>query len=162
MTVICNRRFDATTLYVVISLAAAASPAFAQSTPTEKERKESLAALTKIASSYSMKLGDTRMAKLNEEPAIRWSKAVSELKDAALFVWMFEGRPVAAGTFLWQRDIGLYHEFQSLAVEPLKAERDGKSVWEPAQPGIKFAPIPDAFDPAKPYFVAGPFPPNSD
>ena len=141
-----NRRFILKGL-LLTSAALIAFPVFAES-PADQDRKESLAALTKIAGSYKVKLDGKRAAKLNEEPVIRFSKPVSELQDAALFIWMCEGRPVAAGTFLWQRDIGLYHEFQSLALEPLQAERDGKMAWEPAEPGIKFAPIPDAPAPA--------------
>lgn len=116
--------------------------------PLGQDRKESLVALTKIAASYRVALDAKRVVKLNEEPAIRWSKPVSKLEDAALFVWTCEGRPVVAGTFLWQGDVGLYHEFQSLAVEPLRAERDGKSVWVSPKPGIKFAPVPGAPVPA--------------
>src|SRR5262249_23633369 len=141
-------RWIALTAFVAMSVAFATHLAGAPPSAQEQERQESLEALTKIATGYRMSLEGKRIAKLNEEPAIRWSKPVSELQDAALFVWLYEGRPVAAGTFLWQRDIGLYHEFQSLALEPLKAERDGKLAWEPAEPGIKFAPVPNAPVPA--------------
>ena len=39
-----------------------------------QDQKESLIALTKIAASYRVTLADKRMAKLNEEPVIRWTK----------------------------------------------------------------------------------------
>jgi hypothetical protein len=115
---------------------------------TAQDRKESLIALTKIAASYRVTLAPTRVAKLNEEPVIRWTKPAGEIEDAALFVWTCEDRPVVAATFLWQKNIGLYHEFQSLSLEPLKAERHGESVWVTTKPGIKFAPVPDAPVPA--------------
>src|SRR5204863_2646203 len=49
---------------------------------------------------------------------------------------------------VWYPQVGLYQEFQSLAFGPLTAERGGKTLWEPAQPGVKFAPLPDAPQPA--------------
>jgi hypothetical protein len=113
-----------------------------------QDRKESLIALTQIAASYRVTLATKRMAKLNEEPVIRWTKPAGEIEDAALFIWTCEDRPVVAATFLWQKNIGLYHEFQSLSLEPLKAERHGESVWVTTKPGIKFAPVPDAPIPA--------------
>jgi hypothetical protein len=79
---------------------------------------------------------------------IRWTNPVSEVEDAALFVWTCEGRPALAGTFLWQKGVGVYHEFQSLSLGPLRAERDGESVWVSRRPGIEFAPVPDAPTPA--------------
>ncbi len=143
-----SQRWFVVTLLSFVAIVVATSSVIAQS-PADQDRKESLAALTKIAGSYTMKVDGKRLAKLNEEPVIRFSKPVSELKDAALFVWMCEGRPVAGCTVLWQKELGLYHEFQSLALEPLRAERDGKVAWELAQPGITFAPIPDASMPAE-------------
>jgi hypothetical protein len=49
---------------------------------------------------------------------------------------------------VWYSQLGLYHEFQSLASEPLTAERERKTIWAPAQAGIEFAPVPDAPPPA--------------
>ena len=72
-----------------------------------QDRKESLIALTQIAASYRVTLADKRMAKLNEEPVIRWTKPAGEIEDAALFIWTCEDRPVVAATFLWQKNIGI-------------------------------------------------------
>jgi hypothetical protein len=132
----------------IILAALPAGRAVAQSDRTEQERKESLAALTKSAASYRVKVDGKRIAKLHQEPVFRWSKSISDIEDAALYVWMLDGHPVAAGSFLRLSRLGYCHEFQSLALESLQAERADKSVWEPAQPGITFAPVPDAPTPA--------------
>lgn len=133
----------------LVATALAAHAAGAPPSPTTgQDRKESLAAFAKIAAGYRVMPGAGQVAELDEKPVIRWNKPVSNIKDAALFFWMREGRPVAAGTFLWQGGSGLYHEFQSLVPGPLKAERDGESVWASAKPGVTFAPVPGAPAPA--------------
>jgi hypothetical protein len=116
--------------------------------PQGEDRKASLAALTKSAATYQVKLGDKRIAKRNDEPLFRWSKPISEIQDAVLFVWTIDGRPVAAGAFLVTR-LGECHEFQSLALEPLRAERGDKTAWEPALPGIQFEIVPGSPAPAE-------------
>jgi hypothetical protein len=124
-----------------------------QASPQKQQRADDLALLTKVAAGYTLKLDKGPTAELNREPAFRWSNSVAgtigrEVKDAALFFWMADERPVAIGTIVWYSEIGLYHEFQSLAFESLTAERNGEKVWEPAQPGIAFAPLPNAPEPA--------------
>ncbi len=104
--------------------------------------------IARIAASYRLAPVGKPVARLVEEPAIRWTKPAGEIEDATLFFWTSDGRPIAAGTFLRQKNVGMYHEFQSLTVRPLRAERDGRAVWDCAQPGIVFAPVPGAPVPA--------------
>lgn len=139
-----RRRMAAT----VTALVAAGLTAHVLGAPPGQERKRSTDDLAKIAAGYRMTLDADRIAKLNEEPAIRWTNPVSEVEDAALFLWTCEGRPALAGTFLRQKGVGMYHEFQSLSPGPLRAVRAGKPVWISARPGIAFAPVPEAPAPA--------------
>jgi len=143
-----KRRLTPTATALVAAALAAHAAGAPPTPPPGQDRKESLAALTKIAAGYRVMPGSGGAAELDEEPAIRWNKPVSNIKDAAMFFWMREGRPVAAGTFLWQGGSGLYHEFQSLVPGPLRAERDGKPVWGTVKPGVTFAPVPGAPAPA--------------
>jgi len=138
----------AVTAFIFIAAGLAAKLPGAPPSPPEQDRKASLAALTKIATSYQVKLDAKRSAKLHEEPVFRWNNSVSDIQDAALYIWLLDGRPVAAGSFLWQARAGRYHEFQSLALEPLRAERNAEVAWEPAQAGITFIAVPDAPHPA--------------
>jgi len=134
---------------IVVAFVAAGIVAHVTAAPLGQDPKERLATLTKLAASYRLTFGDKRVAKLDEAPAIRWSKPAGEIEDAALFFWTDDGRPVAASTFLWQKNVGLYHEFQSLTLGPLKGERDGESVWATRKPGVEFAPVPGAPAPAE-------------
>ena len=88
------------------------------------------------------------------DPVFRSGKQNGNFFDGAVFLWADEvGRPEAAmEVFLvGEKDAphGKWiHEFTSLAPGKLTAKRDGKPRWEPAEPGLKFAPIPDAVQPA--------------
>jgi hypothetical protein len=118
--------------------------------PAGPERRGAPDDLSKIADGYRLGPGSDarRIATRHEAPAIRWNSRVSEIDDAVLFVWMFEGRPIAAATFLQQRNIGIYHEFQSLTTGPVQAEREGRVIWDSKSPGIAFAPVSGAPAPA--------------
>jgi hypothetical protein len=138
--------------FVAVVLAAgltASSSASAQSSAQGHDRKESLAFLTKIASRFEIRLDDKRRATRDDEPAMRWTNTIGHTTDAALFFWMHDGRPVAVGTAFETDRVAVGLEFQSLALEPLEARRDGKSIWGPRQPGIEFRPIANAPKPAE-------------
>lgn len=116
--------------------------------PARVEREESLADYVRQAREYRISFADRSQASFSERPLIRFTKVLSEVEDAAMFVWLSNGRPVVAETMLVQRTLGLYHEFQSLATEPLTAERGGETVWKPQQAGITFTRISDSDPPA--------------
>lgn len=90
---------------------------FAQPAAQTRDRKESLAFLSKIAASLEVRLDDKRRAMREDEPVMRWTNTISHATDAALFIWMHEGRPVAAGTTFITENVGVGLEFQSLAQE---------------------------------------------
>ena len=114
---------------------------------TVADRKESLAVLTKVASSFEVRLDDKRIAKLESTPAMRWTNTIGRATDAAMFFWMYEGRPVAVGTsFVTEGVIGV--EFQSLALQSFETRRGDKSVWKPREPGLAFQKLKDAPAPA--------------
>lgn len=112
------------------------------------DRKESLAQLTAIAASFEVRLGGTRPATREAEPAMRWTNTIGHATDAALFFWVHDGRPVAAGTTFVTDRVAVGQEFQSLAPGPVAARRDGKVVWETEEAGIDFRPLGEAPKPA--------------
>jgi hypothetical protein len=127
----------------------ASTPAGASEARTSQQRADDLAVLTKAAAGYMLKLENGHSAELRREPVYRWSNSIAatigrHVRDAAMFVWVSEERPVVIGSVVWYAQVGLYHEFQSLSFEPLTAERERKEIWEPAHPGIEFKPLPDA------------------
>jgi len=75
---------------------------------------------------------------------------VSGVVDGGRFVWRDENqRPVAiAQIFLCPGTEKLWlHEFQSLALERMKFEYNGRTAWAPASAGIKFESFKDAIEP---------------
>jgi len=122
-------------------------PGLASAEPPAQERKKSLAVLSRIAASFDVRMDDKRKATREAEPAMRWTNTISHATDAALFVWMCDGRPVAAGTAFVTDGTVAGLEFQSLALEPFQVRSGGKPIWEPREPGLKFqrmtkAPLP--------------------
>ncbi len=120
---------------------------------TRQERAGDLAVLTNAAAKYALKIENGPAVSLRREPVYRWSNSIAaaigrEVKDAAVYVWLADGRPAAIGSVVWYTQIGLFHEFQSLAPGPLTAERDRKTIWEAGQSGIEFRPVPDSPRPA--------------
>lgn len=113
-----------------------------------EQRAADLALLVKTADKYEIILSDEWPAKLNRQPSLRWNNAIAGTKDAALFLWMANDRPAVAGTMLWRPELGMFHEFQSLAEEGLEARCAGKTVWQVFKPGVRFAQVPDAPQPA--------------
>lgn len=125
----------------------------ASKTHASQQRAVDLAVLTKAAESFTLKLEDGDAVELRREPVYRWSNAIAatigrDVKDAAVYVWVSGDRPVVIGSVVWYSQVGLYHEFHSLTSQTLTAERDRKTIWEPAEPGIAFTPLSDAPLPA--------------
>lgn len=121
---------------------AGAGVAAAQTSPPDRDRKESLAFLSKLAASFEVRLDDKRQATREIEPAMRWTNTIGRATDAALFLWMHDGRPVAVGTTFVTDNVVVGVEFQSLALGPIQTRRAGKVIWEPRESGINFQGIP--------------------
>jgi hypothetical protein len=106
------------------------------------------------AAEYEVSLDIDTKAKLRlqAEPVLRWTNPVRGTTDGAVFLWLVEGRPeLAAGIYKWPSASGepdMEHELSSLSPRKLKAVRGGRSVWEPATPGVELKAIPGAPVPA--------------
>ncbi len=124
-----------------------AGDASAQTPAPGSDRKESLAVLMKIASSFEVRFDESLKAKFDDKPAMRWTNTIGRATDAAMFFWMHDGRPVAVGT-TFTTDGVIGHEFQSLALKPFEVRRGEKVVWHPREPGIEFQRLKDAPAPA--------------
>jgi hypothetical protein len=92
---------------------------------------------------------DKDKIELQAEPILRWNNPVSGISDGTVFIWTCDGRPEAAAqVFLAHRNTRWIHEFQSLSLLPLVAERDGAPIWTPQSPGLEMKPLSDAPPPA--------------
>lgn len=134
---------------VLLALISTAGSAADEPSAESPDRKESLAILTEIASSFDVRLDEDRLAVRTADPAVRWNNTIGHATDAALFFWMHGGRPVAVGTTFVNDNAIIGHEFQSLAPGPIDARRRGKTVWAPQEPGIEFRPLDEAPQPAR-------------
>jgi hypothetical protein len=107
---------------------------------------------TAEAGKYAFTLQDEPRSspKLRVEPVLRWSNpAVGEV-HGNVFLWTIGERPAVIGSlFKWfTPHTHMSHEFHSLAEVPLVARYEGADAWTAAEPGLKFAPLPDAKPPA--------------
>jgi len=75
--------------------------------------------------------------------ALRWANNARGSEDGMTILYVHAGRPLAAAC-LYPWSGRLIHDFQSLSRGKIVARRAGALVWQPQEPGVKFAPIPDA------------------
>jgi hypothetical protein len=92
--------------------------------------------------------GGKLRATLRPEPLLRWNNPIAEEEDAALFLWTRDGRPVAAAQFFVRKDNWM-HEFQSLSEQGFAVAWDGREIWAPEKPGLRFEVVADVDPPAK-------------
>lgn len=97
---------------------------------------------------YTVQIGGDPESATLQKPLLRWNDPVIRVLDGITVLWTYGGRPVAAAD-VWVRPNGeTHHVFQSLAEKSLTAERDGKRVWHPTKPGLRFEPIPGGPQPS--------------
>jgi hypothetical protein len=122
---------------------------------SEAERaKEAAQLAAKAAEQYKLSREGRNSAPLifQEKSLLQWSNPVVGSIHGSVFVWTENGRPkVVASIYKWYgpKNFHLGVEFHSLTAEPVRAEYLGRPVWEPAKPGLTFAPVPDAPAPAE-------------
>jgi len=92
---------------------------------------------------------------LRKVPVLRWANYTRsggrKVRDAATYIWTAQGRPeVVACVFPMSEDgTTIRLDMGSLARRGLIAERDGRRVWYPKEPGVKLQPVPGSPAPAE-------------
>jgi hypothetical protein len=117
----------------------------------EARRELQLKNMKRSVAQYTFSPADDRkrLFKWHENAVMRWSNPLVNVKDGAVYLWTDHGRPQAV-IKLYTFDNELFtHECQSLSESRLIAEREGKTVWNPTEPGIKFLELSDAPKPAE-------------
>lgn len=153
-------RAQSTLMFVIVVLVAGSLVAQA-TRPQERDKATADARLqfmkTAVAG-YKVSLVDSAgtVLKLTTEPAFRLgNQPADNLVDGAVFFWTGAGGKPEAAIQVYQKKDRSYpegvwvHDFTSLAASPVRAERDGASIWKPSGPGVEYKPIPDAPKPAQ-------------
>lgn len=85
------------------------------------------------------------------QPVLRWSNPEVGQIYGNVFLWTEGGRPRVVGSlFRWfSPHTHTSHEFQSLSTTPVTGRNDGVQRWKSSDPGVVFAPVPDAGDVAE-------------
>jgi hypothetical protein len=84
----------------------------------------------------------------SEEPAqplvaLRWANNARGSEDGTTVLYVAGGRPLAVCCiYPWAGR--LEHGFESLSRDKIVARREGQVVWQPQEPSVKFAAVPDA------------------
>src|SRR5262245_1214045 len=114
-------------------------------------REQQLRDMQRSAVEYTLSSVGTpkRTFKFHETAVIRPSNPISGTKDGALYVWTDHGRPQAVLKFFTFNNSTYSHAWLSLSENNFVAERRGKVVWSPSQPGIQLREIPEAPKPAE-------------
>jgi hypothetical protein len=105
------------------------------------------------ANSYEIRVGDEAGPQLQlvEKPVLKWSNTHDATIHGSVLVWMHAGRPEAIASifkyFTGKDEFSA--ELHSLAEQPLVAKKGGTAVWQPAEAGVKFAPLEGAPAPAR-------------
>jgi hypothetical protein len=117
----------------------------------ETQRGEGLKNMKRSAAQYALLSADApqRAFKFHETPAMRSSNAIGGSIDGVLYLWTDHGRPQAVLKLYTFNSKTYTHAWLSLSESPFVAERNGKVIWSPAEPGIKLREIPGAPQPAE-------------
>ena len=92
---------------------------------------------------------------LRKVPVLRWANYTRsggrKVRDAATYIWTARGRPeVVACVFpMDEEGTTIRLDVGSLARSGLIAERGGRRVWYPKEPGVEFQPVPGSPAPAE-------------
>ena len=139
-----STRIAACTLVMLLAVVDQVKPA---EPAAESRVAEALRVTTAAAKRYEFAIGVDQPRKLKFLPGsiLRWSNPVAGEIYGNVFVWTDEGRPQVIASFLQWYSPNTHgaHEFHSLALEPLRGQRDGEPVWELEQPGIKLQRVPE-------------------
>lgn len=112
----------------------------------EAQREQQLRNMQRSATQYTLSSVDTpqRVFKFQETAVIRPTNPVTGTKEGAIYVWTDHGRPQALLKLFTFNNKTYTHAWLSLSECTFVAERNGKVIWNPTEPGIKLRELPDA------------------
>src|SRR5262249_42673510 len=116
----------------------------------DEARQEQLEKLKRSAAQYTVSLANDRkrLVKFHGDAVLRCSNPTTGIMDGSIYLWSNDGRPQAIlKLYTWDGE-RFSHEWHSLSECAIVAERGGKSVWNPDEPGINCRELADAPKPA--------------
>lgn len=117
----------------------------------EAHREQQLKNMKRSAAQYAVAPDEDRKRpfQFHQNAALRFSNPARGTGDGSLYVWSDHGRPQAVLKLFTYNNETFSHEWQSLSERALIAERHGKTVWNPTEPGVTFRELADAPKPAE-------------
>jgi hypothetical protein len=100
---------------------------------TEKRHRRML----ELAQSYKLTIAGESVS-LRDKPLFRWSTPERQAIGGEMYVWTYQGRPVATIGIWTYDDVKDSHEVQSLATEPLVAVSPLFPDWRPSATSLRF------------------------
>lgn len=99
-----------------------------------------LALCRKDVESYRVTLPETPSEPLTAREVMKWTNPVRDNQIGVVHGWLRGGRVEAVSSVfngpVERGDVQIMHEFVSLSTGRLTAARNGKTVWQPARPGL--------------------------
>jgi hypothetical protein len=125
----------------------AGSPA---DTKAEAEQASAIAKTTVGTYVVRLDAAPNKTLRMEPEPVLRWTNHLGRRFYGDVYVWTHDGRPevIASVNSVFTTTRATNTEIHSLSTGQPVLSRDGKVVWEPAEPGVEFRPLPDAPKPA--------------
>jgi hypothetical protein len=150
---ICPPKFTFVAVLICLSIC---SHLFAKDDDDAKKEEEAhrelqLKNMKRSAAQHILTAADGRKEqfKFHESAIVRFSNPVAGTKDGTVYMWTDRGRPQALLKLYTFNNKSYTHEWLSLSESAFAAERNGKAIWEPAEPGITFRELPGAPKPAE-------------
>ena len=103
------------------------------------------------ASTYTIRPdGPGAAFEMHPDSVLKWSNPIAGELYGNVYLWTANGRPEVVASFhRWYSPTRKQaHEFVSLSLGTVAAERNGQVVWTSGSPGVEFKPLPDAPVPA--------------
>lgn len=136
------------TLSLAAALTAICTPAaMGQDDPASPDEPDTLRELIDEALAwYHVYPNSDSVEPAETRPVLRWANNARGSEDGVTLLYIHRGRPLAtACVYPWAER--LEHGFGSLSRGKIVARRNGQVVWQPQEPGVEFADVPDASAP---------------
>ena len=86
--------------------------------------------------------GDEPEVTLVEEPVLRWRNSIRGGPGGGTYLWTAKGLPVGMCCIWWSGDQTVHLAFHSLTEKPIRAERNGETIWHSANLALNTAMCP--------------------
>ena len=110
-----------------------------------KEEDHRRDAVGREARSFKLSVdGEKTDVTLIEEPVLRWGNGIRGATNGGTFLWTAKGQPVATCCIWWSDPRTVCLTFGSLTEKPIRAEKQGRTIWHSTKPGLEYRDVPDA------------------